>query len=222
MKDMTKNVKPKSAQDKTRSVRERNAFYADGSGKMLFLAGISIVCLIFSIISAISIIQYKAEPAYFAVDKNGALIKLVRLDEPNQKDSAVASWLSQAIVDTFSFNFTDINYRLNESTMKWFTSAGKDKFLQELNSSGYKDVVIDEKLILSSVLPHTPVLLKSGVRRETGIYSWMFQTEAVISFRTQTKQYSRKVLFTVTIERVSVMDNIDGLGISSIVMQNTK
>ena len=201
---------------------ERNNFYKDGSSTVFVLAIMSFACLIISLICSVSLIQKESERVYFAADKNGSLVKLVQLSQPNQNDSVVANWLSNAIVDTFSFNFTNANYRLNESTMKWFTPAGKDKFLSELNSSGYKSVVVDEGLIISAVLSHTPVLVKSGRRAPSNVYSWLFQTEAIITFRTKTREYSKKVLFTVTVDRVSIMSNVDGLGISSIVMQNAR
>lgn len=202
-------------------VAHRNDFYRDGNKKMYFAAGFALVALILQVFVAFLGFTAKNERVYFATDKNGSLIKLYPLGQPNQKDEVVAQWLQNALVDTFSFNFTNMKTRLNETTMEWFTPNGREQFLSEMRSSGHMDVVTDGKMIMSLTLDHTPVLFAPpAASPTTGIYTWRMQSDAVLTFRTQSKEYSKKVRFTVAVERRSVLDNVQGLGIAKIVMTN--
>lgn len=202
-------------------VVHRNDFYRDGNKKMYVAAGIALIALVLQVFVAYLGFTAKNERVYFATDKNGSLIKLWPLGQPNQKDEVVAQWMQNALVDTFSFNFTNMTPRLSESTMQWFTPSGREQFLSEMKSSGHMDVVNDGRMIMSLTLDHTPVLYaKPAPAPDTGIYTWRMQADAVLTFRTQSKEYSKKVRFTVAVERRSVLDNVQGLGIAKIVMTN--
>jgi len=201
-------------------VNYRNDFYRDGNKRMYVAALVSIIGLFGQALIAYSSITAKNERVYFATDPNGSLIKLIPLAQPNQKNEVVAQWMQNALVDTFSFNFTNINTRLNETTMRWFTKNGASQFLREMKDSGHMDVVKDGKMIMSLTLDHTPIMIGSGNAPGTDIFTWNFQADAVLTFRTQSKEYSKKVRFTVAVERRSVLDNVEGLGIAKIVMTN--
>lgn len=202
------------------AVNHRNEYYRDGNKKMYAAAIVSIIGVFVQACIAYAGIAAKNERVYIATDPNGSLIKLIPLAQPNQKDEVVAQWMQNALVDTFSFNFTNINERLSETTMHWFTKNGADQFLREMHDSGHMDVVKDGKMIMSLTLDHTPIMIGSGYAPGTSIYAWSFQADAVLTFRTQSKEYSKKVRFTVAVERRSVMDNVEGLGIARIVMTN--
>lgn len=219
--------KPQSTSIKTAQVKKglevvnhRNEYYRDGNKKMYVAAIVSIVGVFAQVMIAYSGISAKNERVYIATDSNGSLINLIPLSQPNQKPQVVAQWMQDALVDTFSFNFTDINNRLNYTTQHWFTKNGADQFLREMKESGHMDVVKDGKMIMSLTLDHTPIKIGEGYAPGSTVYSWNFQADAVLTFRTQSKEYSKKVRFTVVIERRSVLDNVEGLGIAKIVMTN--
>lgn len=201
-------------------VNHRNEYYRDGNKKMYVAAIVSIVGVFAQALIAYSGIAAKNERVYIATDRNGSLITLMPLSQPNQKPEVIAQWMQNGLVDTFSFNFTDINNRLDETTKKWFTKNGADQFLREMKDSGHMDVVRDGKMIMSLTLDHTPIKIGEGYAPGTSVYSWSFQADAVLTFRTQSKEYSKKVRFTVVIERRSVLENVEGLGIAKIVMTN--
>lgn len=209
----------KPDQDGLAVVQHKNAFYKDGSKKLYIAAMVAVAGLFIQAIVAFFAFTAKSERVYIATDKNGSLINLIALGQPNQKNEVVAQWMQNALVDTFSFNFTNLNTRLNETTMKWFTENGANQFLKEMKTSGHLEVVREGRMIMSLTLDNTPILVSYGPGA-TGIYTWILQADAVLTFRTQSKEYSKKVRFTVNVERRSVLENADGLGIAKIVMTN--
>jgi intracellular multiplication protein IcmL len=211
--------KPKPLQDGLEVVQHKNAFYKDGSKKLYIAAVVTIAGLFIQAIVAFLAFTAKSERVYIATDKNGSLINLIPLGQPNQKNEVVAQWMQNALVDTFSLDFTNLSKRLNETTMKWFTDNGANQFLKEMKDSGHLEVVQENRLIMSLTLDNTPVLVSYGPG-EHDRYTWILQADAVLTFRTQSKEYSKKVRFTVNVERRSVLENADGLGISKIIMTN--
>lgn len=209
----------KPAQDGLQVVEHKNGFYKDGSKKLYIAACVAVVGVFIQVIVAFMAFTAKSERVYIATDKNGSLINLIPLGQPNQKNEVVAQWMQTALVDTFSFNFTNLNTRLNETTMKWFTENGANQFLKEMKNSGHLEVVQEGRMIMSLTLDNTPILVSYGPGA-TGIYTWILQADAVLTFRTQSKEYSKKVRFTANVERRSVLENADGLGIAKIVMTN--
>jgi intracellular multiplication protein IcmL len=204
-------------QDGLEVVQHRNRFYKDGSKILYIAAFVAVIGVIIQCLIAYLAFTAKNERVYIATDQNGSLIKLIPLGMPNQKNEVVAQWTQNALVDTFSFNFTDVNTRLNKTTMQWFTENGANQFLKEMKESGHLEVVRDGRMIMNLTLNSTPILIAHGPG-ETGIYTWIFQVDAILSFRTQSKEYTKKVRFTLNVERRSVMENIEGLGIAKIVM----
>lgn len=199
-------------------VSHRNNFYKHGTKRIYIAAIVAIAGLGLQALVAASVFTAKSERVYFATDSNGSLIQLIPLGQPNQKDIVVAQWAQRALVETFSFNFTDYKHRLNNATMTYFTKEGGDALLNALDSVGVIDAISDRKLILSMTLDHTPVLMKSGPLRN-GVYSWTFQASAIMTYRTQSQEHTNPVKFMIQVDRRSVMENADGLGISRIIMQ---
>ncbi len=199
-------------------VQLRNDFYRDSDKKLYMAALASIVGVIVQSAIAFSVFTAKNERVYFATDKNGSIVQLYALGQPNQKDAVVSQWVANALVDTFSFNFTDYKTRLNESTMAWFTKEGAEGLLSALNSAEVIKALLERKMILSLALESTPVLLEQK-QNENGVWIWTFQVNGVMTYRTQSQESSSKVTFMVQVDRRSVMENADGLGISKVIMK---
>lgn len=203
-------------------VTNRMDFFHTSGRKLMLAAGISVIGLFGQAFIAYTGFTAKNERVYFATDPNGSLIKLIALGQPNQANTVVAQWVQKAMVDTFSLNFTNINDRLNESTMRWFTKQGASSFINEIASSGYIGSVRNEQLIMSMTFEHTPILIREGASPRTGIYQWQFQGDAILTFRTQSQEFTRNVRLTVTVQRISVLESVDGLGVSHIVLTNRR
>ncbi|MHD0644537.1 DotI/IcmL family type IV secretion protein [Pseudomonas aeruginosa] len=214
-----KTVEPNESPIKV--IRTRNDFVREGSKKLYIAAGVVLFGVIAQCFIAYAAFTAKSERVYIATDKNGSLLTLIPLGLPNQKSEVVAQWIQNALVDTFSFNFSDMKTQLNQATMKWFTEYGSGEFLREMKDAGYMDAVEKEELILSLTAEHTPILVnKPGPNPQTGIYTWIYQVDSILTFRTRGKEFTKKVRMTVWVERRSMLENVDGLGIAKILMTN--
>jgi len=199
-------------------VQHRNDFYKEGDKKLIFVAGFVAVVLVIQIFVAFLGFNARNERVYIATDKNGSLIKMQTLNQPNQKDPIVAQWVQNALVDTFTFNFTNIKTAQSAATMRYFTDEGTVALLKAMQDSGNFDVIVEKHMLLNTTLDSTPILVGKSPANTQGIFQWVFQVDGLMTFRTQSQEFTNKVRFMVTVERRSMLEDVSGLGISKVVM----
>lgn len=217
-----KTVRAKSGSKASSSlvqVSVRKEFYKDQASKMTKMALASFLCFGASFGGLFYAIQKEPSTVYIAVNEDKTITKLIPLSQPNQKDSVVASWLSNALVDTFDFSYVNIKRHLNTSTMTYFTDNGRQELLNALEKTGNFKAIQDRKMIVSLSVDSVPLILKKGKPDFSKRYLWKIEAPATITYRTETQEYTNKVLFTVTVARDSLLSNPNGLGIHRIVIE---
>ncbi len=202
-------------------VLERGAFFASGIRQMKFLcAGLGVLALISTGLTYTAVTQ-KTEPAYFVAYEDGRLAPMIPMSQPNHSQQVVAQWLTHALTDTFDFHFGNIEQELNDAAAKWFTQAGADALIQTWVESGNYEAIVKRKMFVQLVVKSTPILVDQTLP-SSGQYMWRFQVPAVLTFRTETREFTNQAVFTVDVSRRSVLEDPKGLGISKIVMSIQK
>jgi intracellular multiplication protein IcmL len=216
--DNKKKTDPGEATGGQETVAARNGFYKDGASILKKTSIASIACLVGSIAVTFYSASQKENNVYFAAKPDKSIIKLVGLTEPNLSDTAVTNWLSRALIDTFDFNYANVNDKLNKSTMTWFTKKGGEELLNALQSTGNIESVLQTELFVNLTLDSSPLLIDSGVDNTGKTYAWKYQAPGVITYRTRSKTFTDKVVFNITVQRQSMINDPDGLGIAKIIM----
>jgi intracellular multiplication protein IcmL len=182
---------------------------------------VSVACLVASIALTVVSLTQQQRNVYFATDQGGSLIRLVPLSEPNHKDAVISQWLARALTDTFNFNFSNLRFRLNEAAQKWFTSNGATELIQELRDNGTWQTIEERELIVSLSVDHVPLVIDKGPIANGRYYAWKLQAPATLTFRnTKGQPFTNKVVFTVVVQRRSMLEDPTGLGIAKIIMRN--
>lgn len=203
------------AEDALVAVALRNRFYKDGQRKM-------VVALLFSLMMNIVlgvlmgyILTHPPAPKYFATSVNGRITPLFPLDEPNQSDSAVLQWASQAASAAFTYNF--VNYRDElQASSGFFTAEGWQQFLTALQESNNLDAVKAKKLIVSAVATRAPIILQKGMLN--GRYSWRIQMPILVTYQSASEFSQQNNIVTMLITRVSTLNSPRGIGIAQFVV----
>jgi intracellular multiplication protein IcmL len=201
------------------AVVARNEFYKEGASILKYASIGACACLVAAIATTFYSASQKENNVYFAAKPDKSIIQLVALSEPNLSSAAVTNWLSRALIDTFDFNFSNVKQRLNDSTMRWFTPDGGDQLLKALSSAGNIDSVIATELFVGLTLDGAPLLIDEAKDKDNNnVYAWKYQAPGVITYRTRSKTFTDKVVFTITVQRQSMISSPDGLGIAKIIM----
>lgn len=200
------------------AVMLRNEFYKDGAKTLKTLVFSSAFCLLLASTSAYVAVSKEGEKNYFAVDEAGQYIELVTLDMPNHKASVVSQWLTDALIDTFDFNYLNMKQVLNDKSMRWFTDSGRTSLIASIEESGAFSLIQKEKLIAQLNLIRSPILVREGIGRD-GRYEWLMQVEGKFTYTNESNVYTNNVVFTVSITRRSMLEDIKGLGINKIFVE---
>jgi len=197
-------------------VKNRNNFYRDSYRKLLLMLLMSVLAIIGLIVAVVFLVMSRPSPTYFATTDSGRMIPLIPLNQPNLSDKTLLQWASQAVVSVYSYNF--VNFRqVFQTNEKYFTTGGWNDFLNALKSSRNLQTVQQKKLIVSAVLSGAPII--SSKHLLSGRYTWRVQMPVLVTYQSMSEQFNSSYLITLTIQRVSTLDNIYGVGISSFVVQ---
>lgn len=206
------------AYDALEEVKLRNDFYRDSYRKLivlLFLLALTIGCLSISIII---LVKSRPTPTYFATTESGRIIPLIPLNQPNLTDQAILQWATQAVTTVFTYNF--VNYRsVFQDSRQYFTGGGWGNFMQAISSSKLLSAVQEEKLMLTAVVSSAPVITNEYVF--DGKYTWKAQVPVLVTFQSLSQTSYQSYIISLTIERVSTLDNKYGVGIGSFVAQQS-
>ena len=196
----------------------RNDFYSDAVPKVVLAAIICILAAIISVASAIYAANKRERNVYFAVDEGNRLVKLQPLSSPNQSNAVVGQWLTESLVKTFDFHYSNFGPRLNESADTFFTKDGANSLIAAIQDSGLLDQVrrLEGKVALNL---RTPILVKEGSLGAGQFYAWVYTVDGTMTVFTKTARYDLPVQFEITVSRRDELEYPKGIGIARVFME---
>jgi intracellular multiplication protein IcmL len=202
--------------DALEAVRHRNTFYRD-SYRKLVLAILILLLIAAGLVGAIiGLVTIQPTPTYFAATDTGRIIPLVPLNKPNLPDKAVLQWASEAAVSVYSYNYVDFR-KVFQDNKRYFTAEGWKSFTQALSLSANLDMVKAKKYIVSAVLAAAPVITNQYLLH--GRYTWKVQMPLLVTFENATERNDQRFLISLTIRRISTLDDIYGIGITQFIAE---
>ncbi|MCE9507191.1 MAG: DotI/IcmL/TraM family protein [Alphaproteobacteria bacterium] len=188
-----------------------NNYYRDGFRNMLWIANIQVlIILALAAFFTFYVKTSKNEDRFFAEAAEGRQMQVEGLDLPNMGKMALTNWVAQAATQIMTFGFNDIDQQFAVSQLN-FTAPGWESFYKAMTASKLIENVIEAQQIVTSVPLSPPILLQEGLIE--GKYSWVFEMQMLITFRSGgVKQVNTKRV-RVVVERVPTSDNPNGIGI---------
>ena len=190
---------------------ESSPFHRDQYRRTLsWLLFMVILCAVLSLVLFfINITQKKS--SFYATTSSGLVIPLHTLDEPIVSNSYLAQWASLATRRALNLDFVHYKDQLDQAKI-YFTSGGWQKYLIALDKSGLLKTVQSKKLIMAVVVSDVPVILNRDIVR--GRYTWRVQFPILVTFSSASEQSKLKLLVTLNVQRVSVLETAEGIQIS--------
>lgn len=198
-------------------VKLRSTFYRDSYRKLVILLFISWTIIAVLVITLFVQSTHKTRPTYFATNEAGRIIKLIPLNQPNLSDRALIQWATNAVLDVYTYNFN--NYRqVFQDASKYFTTDGWKQFYTALSSSRNLQAVTEKKLVLSAVVSSAPIVNREYV--DNGRYTWQLQVPIMVTYQSLSEEFHENLIIVLTIQRLSTLDSVDGVGIISFVAKS--
>lgn len=136
----------------------------------------------------------------------------VALDQPMLDSQFIIQWATQAVTDTFNFNFENYRPKLSEATLSYFTSKGRDGFYYALNDANILEAVKTRELTAQLRLEDTMHMSKQYVN-EQGVYIWQVWAPIYLEFVGRQAPEPIHTNLILTIVRTPIHDTPYGIGI---------
>jgi hypothetical protein len=198
---------------------KRYLFYKDGYIKSLGIFIFNLLLLIVSVYSFYYANNIYAPPVKFLpLDRNGSIIDLVPLSKPVKTDEERRQFVQDVILDILAYNYTTVETH-GAKVKKYFTSDSFNDYMTGFkNSTDVKRVVRNHYVVLP-VPRNVPILIKKPVSNRNQSNEVLFY-----QYRIKIRKILRNhegVLFDsndliITLRRVSVTENIEGLAVHNI------
>lgn len=196
------------------TIQLRNEFYRDNYYRVLLILFIFLIANVILISALFFEIGHKPNPQYFAISNDGKIVELHSLNMAVLTPSNLLQWATATAIDTFSYNFVNYNEAM-QNIQNRYTPDGWQNYTDALKRSRMLESVINKKLVVSAVPTATPTILDMGV--VNGRYAWRVRLPILVTYQSSTEIMQQPVVVTMTIIRVSIVNNPDGIAVMSFV-----
>jgi hypothetical protein len=156
----------------------------------------------------------------FPTTPDGRLMYPTPLSEPSLSTSALLEWGVQAVVDSYSFNFINLEQIITKSSI-FYTKAGYQNYRRTLIESNIANSVDRKRYVLSVIPTAAPNILKES-RTPEGFYSWLIQFPIAMVYQNVRETQRSEWIVTMAIQRVPLSESPDGVAIAALIVREGK
>jgi intracellular multiplication protein IcmL len=200
--------------DSIELIRLRNNFYRDNYRRIMKLLLILTATLVVMIAIIFYLLAHRPQPKYFATTQAGRVLELIPLSTPMLSSTALLNWASELATATFTYNYLNYRQQIQALQPNFGANTWKD-FLAELKK-GNIEAMVKRKLAVTAVPSGAPVILSQG--NLNGRYTWKVQVPILAKYVSASDTYQNQYLVTMTIVRVSTLENQNGVAVSQYVV----
>ena len=195
----------------------KDDFYRDGFSKVIWLLASVAVALLTMIALAVYLYMIKPPPVSFPVGKEWRILPPVPLDQAYHTSPEILQWVSTVMPKVLQYDFIHYNDEL-KSASQYFTSAGWQVFLNQLNHYVNYNNVKANQLIVTATPVSAPFILNQGLL--AGRYGWWVQIPLKLKYIGNNQNSVQQLTLQVLVMRVPTANNLSGIGIQNVIVEN--
>lgn len=152
--------------------------------------------------------------------RDGRIMPLVPVDQPNQSNDEVLRWASQAALAAFSYSYVNYHDELQASS-EFFTDNGWSQFLNALGGSNNlltltaRQMVASAQLLAPAQIITPPAVISEGPLK--GRYSWHIEVPVLVTYQNASEYTQQASMVSIWVVRVPVSNAPRGIGIEQLV-----
>lgn len=188
---------------------EQDRYHEDKAVRIVLLAMLS-MGLTVVLIGLVMLLQTSAvpPPVYFASSMNGALFPEKPLDEPGIETNELLNWITEAMMESNTFNFVDSDTVINAASV-YYTKEGFESFKNALNNAKIPETVIEKKYVLRATAQDAPQLLLE--KPFAGRYMWKIKIPMLFKYQNVKSDFNNFVEITLIVMRVPTTQSANGV-----------
>lgn len=175
------------------------------------------IAIVFCVLALFFISSAKPPTKFYLVDTEKKEMKVIQTSfMPIISSGAVETWNSNAIINIFTFNFSNYNERLGKSKI-FFTAGGYKGFMAGMEKSGMLDAVKNSSLEVTVTPLSKSVIVTTGKSLD-GSRKWTVEMSAFVSYMGTGKPKNEKTYIVTELVEVPTYENPNGIAIKKINM----
>ncbi len=135
------------------------------------------------------------------------------LNRPVLNRDSLRHWAAAATTAAYNYDFANYKKQIQVVISKYFTPAGGEAFVNDLQAKGVLKGIVRNQVIVSSVVQGTVVILDQGVIN--GKYSWKVQLPISVTYQSASEVEADQMIVTLLIVSVPTTLYDKGIGIDS-------
>ncbi|MAV28611.1 MAG: type IV secretion protein DotI [Legionellales bacterium] len=193
-------------------VFNRNFFYRDNYKRVVSIGLVSIISNVVLVLATAYSIVRPAPAKFIVTSADGRIIPVEPLSAAVKSTPQILAWANMAATKINSFDFVNYRQQLQEAS-SYFTAEGWQDFRRQLVASGNVKYVVENRLVVTSVATGAPVVNNQGLIN--GTYTWNVTLPILVKYAGATITRNIPQTVTMLIQRVSIQNNPQGIGIAS-------
>ncbi len=149
------------------------------------------------------------------VDGKNQASTLYTFSLPHFSPERLQSWSSKALADTLTFNFTDVDQRLNAATV-YYTPGASDSMRQAIAKQQIIEKVKGSRLSVALTPLSSPYIIKSFIIKSGGektLY-WDIEAPVLLTYTGASTKEIKGMRVYLKIKQVPTTESPDGLAIA--------
>lgn len=188
----------------------RNKFFSLFYRSALLIFLISISMFILSIFFVYLFAKQPVSPRYVPLNQEMRYVDLISVDQEHKTPDEVALFISKAVKKLYTRDYINYTDQLMDAG-QYFTVAGYQSYLKSLSDTNNLNTMKKNRWVLSFKPKAPPVLIEKKLNN--GKFTWAYDFSGQIIYSGENSRV-QNVLIKVLIERMSMIDSADGMGIS--------
>lgn len=204
-------------EDELQMVTMRDDFYRDHFGQLVFIIASIIVAIIFLIAISIYIHLHQPKPLVFKVYDEYRVQPSVDLDQPYLTLPDLYQWVTNAVTNSFVFDFLHYNDQL-KTVSQFFTDNGWKVFSNQLNNYANYNKVQADRLFVNGIPAGAPALLRPGGLL-SGRYAWWIEMPIKVVYSGYSPPLPNNLVLQLLVVRVPTLNNLSGVAIDNVIVE---
>lgn len=196
----------------------RNKFFYLGYRSALVIFAISFMIFVSSLYFAYIFAMQPVAPIYIPIKPDGTYIDLVRVDQENKTEQEIADFIVKGVRKLYTRDFINYSDQLMESSY-FFTSPAWNTYLTSLQQQKTIEAMKENQWVVSFTPRSAPTLLEKKL--VNGYFTWAYEYSGTINY-VGAKGRQQGVKMQIIVQRTSIVDSAQGVGIALIVATDEK
>lgn len=192
----------------------RNKFFYLGYRNSLLIFLVSGIMLCLSLFFVYIFSRQPVAPLYIPLKPDGTYIDLIRVDKEHKNDQEIADFIAKGVRKLYTRDYVNYTDQLMDASY-YFTVSGWNSYLESLQKQKTMDAIKQNQWVVSFMPTAAPTLLEKKVN-SSGYYTWAYEYSGIINYMGNGSR-QQSVKLQILVQRTSVVDSPQGMGISLLV-----